>query len=232
MKLAKVLVFVMASTLVLGKTAYAVENKVPTGTSTSHAPDSIDKASATELANFKADPKSLLSSNPIGGLQLVGMAKALALADSNTVASLIDLIASANALQLAAIGSGLGQAAKQLKDSSDENDQKTAQTIQSQIDAAMSEALLNAFKNGLTGIAAPNGKTGVQTSLSGNSVGGLGGGVGGAVNTNGTSTGSQSSATTNTAPSASKSSVNTTESIPFSGTVVTCTTSVSPTHAC
>jgi hypothetical protein len=235
MKSKKMIVLGIVGTLVLGHSAMAVENTATVGSSAHKPLDSTEKVSATELANFKANPKSLLTSNPIGGLQLTSLVKAIAMGDPSTVESLIALVASANPLQLAAIGSGLGQAAKLLKNSSDESDRQAADTIQSKIDGAKSEALVTAFKSGLTGVAAPFGKANIQSNQSGSTVGAVGGGVGGAVNQNTANAGSQGSTTTKTPPGSSTSSSNTTattETIPFSGGAVTCTSSVSPTRVC
>lgn len=234
MKPAKILVVALASALTLGQ--LVPDCKAATGTSpqarNSQVFDSTGKASDTELADFKANPKSLLKSNPIGGFQLASLAKALALTDTSTVANLIDLIGSANPLQIAAIGSGLGQAARELMNSTDEASQRAGQTIQSQIEAVESASLNTAFENSLHGPAAASGKAGIHTNLSSFSGGAVGGGVGGAVNQGGSNSGSQGVATTNAPPVGNQSSLNTTETIPFSGAVVTCTSSVSPAHAC
>lgn len=232
MKLAKILVVAMVGGLALGP----MMGRAATAATNVAADDTIAKASATDVANFKSNPNSLLTSNPIGGIQLAAMAKSLALADPSTVQTLIELIGSTNPLQLAAIGSGLGQAAKALKNSSDPSDQQAAETINTQISAAKNQTLQTAFNSGSTGTASVDGKSGTQQDSSASSD--AGGGVGGVVNLNGNGSGSSNggtgsgSGTTSSPTVGNITTANTTEPVQFSGTSKTCQSSVSPTRVC
>ncbi len=68
-------------------------------------------ASVADMDAFKADPLSLLNSNPNGGGALARSARALVLADTEFSDVMLSLGVAANADQRSAIGAGLGQAA-------------------------------------------------------------------------------------------------------------------------
>jgi hypothetical protein len=70
------------------------------------------QAQIPTVSAFLANPTQLLQQNPNGGTLLSNAIEQLALADPSTFKVLIGLLASANDLQKAAIGTGLAQAAK------------------------------------------------------------------------------------------------------------------------
>lgn len=175
------------------------------------------KASDKQLADFKANPGSLLKGNPIGGLQLSSEVKGLALADPSAVVdALLAQAKSANSAQAAAIGTGLGQALKLIQGV----DKTLSDDLARRIAAAGSVELLAGYNLGTADVQTLSVGPGVGAAIGG----GLGGPVGGVTNT-----GSNTARTT--APG-NFNTANTAATFSFSGATVTCTTSVSPKRTC
>lgn len=139
-------------------------------------PDSI-------IAQFKADPRSLLTTYASAGLPLSTRIRSLVLTDPSLVGTLIDLAKSANDAQRAAMGAGLAEAARSLAVA---NPQLAAQI---QMDVAQSglAPLITAFVAG---------SNGVQTAATGGggASGGGGAGSGGPVGGVGNNSGSNGGA--------------------------------------
>lgn len=177
-----------------------------------------DKLPGQQLSDFKSNPEALLKSNPVGGLQLSGKVKALTETDpSAAVDALLEIARSANSTQAAAIGSGLGQAA----------------TAIMAIDKLCGDDIARRIaSSGLSDVLIGYNMATTQTlmlSASGADVGaGVGGGVGGVVNG---SRGAPSVGAT-TSASGSSSHTNTADTFSFSGSTITCSTSVSPRRTC
>ena len=127
-----------------------------------------------EVASFLADPASLLSTYPAGGLPLSTRARALAGSSMNTVDALISLASAATPVQKSAIGAGLARAARACVAT---NPQYAAQ-IQQKVAASNLADVVTAF------LAASND---VQTAALGTGGAGAGaaGGIGGGGATNG-----------------------------------------------
>lgn len=195
-------------------TPAATSDNSASGSACGSAPNLPDKVPAAQLSGFKSDPNSLLKSNPIGGLQLSGEVKGLTVTDPNAaVDALLDVARSANSAQAAAIGTGLGQAVKAIlgvnKACGDEIARKIAGSALSDL---------------LTGYNMAMADTPLLLAGGGDAGGG---GLGGVVN--GTS-GSSAGATTSASGSTSR--TNTAETASFSGSTITCSTSVSPRKKC
>lgn len=174
-----------------------------------------DKLPAADLSDFKSDPSGLLKDNPIGGLQLSGEVKGLMVTDPNAaVDALLEVARSANSVQAAAIGTGLGQAVKAIlgvnKACSDEIARKIAGSALSDL---------------LTGYNMAMADTPMLFAGGSDAVGG---GLGGVVNG---ASGSPAAGATISARG-STSHTNTAETDSFSGSTITCSTSVSPRKKC
>ena len=76
-----------------------------------HAP-SFTKLPDSTIAQFKADPQSLLTTYASAGLPLSTRVRSLVLTDPSLVATLIDVAKSGNDAQKSAIGAGLAEAAR------------------------------------------------------------------------------------------------------------------------
>ena len=151
--------FSAAAGLALGATGVTAQ---PTAGVTTPAfaklPDSV-------IAEFKANPDSLLKTYASAGLPLSTQVRGLALTDPSLVAILIDLAKKANDAQKAAIGAGLAEAARVLATS---NPALAAQIQQAVAQSGLGP-LITAF------IALSNG---VTTAATGAGAGGGGGGGG------------------------------------------------------
>ncbi len=99
------------------------------------------------IAQFKANPKALLTTYAAAGLPLSTRVRSLVLTDPSVAAALVALASSADDAQIAAIGAGMAEAARVLAASAP---QLVAQ-LQSLVAQSGSEALITAF------IAASNG---------------------------------------------------------------------------
>lgn len=177
-----------------------------------------DKLPTTAVDKFKSNPSGLLKKNPIGGLELSSEVKGLVISDpASSVDVLLEAARSSNSTQAAAIGTGLGQAVKAIM--------------------AVNNVCADDIARKIAGVGLTDVLSGynlvqvdAQTLLIGSNES-LGGGIGGAVNEAGnSSTASASGATTSASGSAS--TANTAETFSFSGSTVTCTTSVSPRRRC
>ncbi len=169
------------------------------------------KASEKQVAEFKADEALLLRANPIGGMQLSLIVKALVLADPSLVDDLISLSKKANSPQAASIGAGIGQAVHALE----AIDKALADRIATKVASDGSPDLLAGYTIGAS-----------QTPTY--AVGG-GGGTGGSINSSNGSAGGGSRAYQQGTSSYIS-------SIPpnysFGGATVTCSGSVSPSRSC
>jgi len=67
--------------------------------------------SAPVIQEFLANPSALLTQYPIGGAQMIARVRDLAASDPSTLNPIVGLLATANANQSTAIGTGLGQVA-------------------------------------------------------------------------------------------------------------------------
>jgi len=67
--------------------------------------------SAPVIQDFLANPGALLTKYPVGGAQLISRVRDLAASDPSTLNPIVGLLATANANQSTAIGTGLGQVA-------------------------------------------------------------------------------------------------------------------------
>ena len=185
--------------------------------------DLLGKASTQQLAKFRTDPKGLLATASIGGLQMSSEVKALTLADpEDAVDALLTNAHSANSAQVAAIGTGLGLAMKLIKTV----DQACADEIAQKIAGSGLTDLLAGFK-----LAAADTQQLLGPGLSSSSGGGLGGPVGGV--------GVETSSGTPTSTTTSSTYANAADTFGFSGrsisngsTTIYCTNSVSPTRKC
>lgn len=223
MKRLLVFLIISASVVTQAASSFALAQTTPSTASDSTASGNAcgqgmtlpDKLPAAKLSDFKSDPNALLKGNPIGGLQLSGEVKGLTVTDPNAaVDALLDVARSANSAQAAAIGAGLGQAVKAIlgvnKACGDEIARKIAGS---------------ALNDLLTGYNMAMADTPMLFAGGGESAGG---GLGGVVN--GTSGSSSSGATTSATGSTIR--TNTAETVSFSGTTITCSTSVSPRKKC
>jgi hypothetical protein len=223
MKRLLVFLVISASVVTQAASSFALAQTAPsTATSDSPANGSAcgqvlslpGKLPAAKFSDFKSDPNALLKGNPIGGLQLSGEVKGLTVTDPNAaVDTLLDVAHAANSAQAAAIGAGLGQAVKAIlgvnKACGDEIARKIAGSTVSDL---------------LTGYNMAMADTPMLFAGGGE---GIGGGVGGVVNgTSGLSSGATTSA------SGSTIRTNTAETVGFSGSTITCSTSVSPRKKC
>ena len=73
---------------------------------------SYAKLPEAAVAQFKADPQSLLAAYPSGGRAMATMARNLLLSDPTLLGQLLNVAKNANSAQMAAIGGGLAQAAR------------------------------------------------------------------------------------------------------------------------
>ena len=158
---------------------------------------SVSAGSAQQLLTpqqFQADPGQVLMSNGDGGAQLTSIIRQLAVADPKDLPLIITLLKTANQMQAAAIGSGLGQAALALV----RTNQPYAAQIQQQLTEANNQDASMAFA-----AVTNNQQIGAVGGGGGGSAGGVGGqtnGLGGGSPTagpqgiggNGTATGSNS----------------------------------------
>ena len=117
---------------------------------------------AATLAQFKANPAQMLTQFPDGGAQMISMIRDLVASDPTTLPLILDLAKTANADQMNAIGTGLGDGALICI----KTDQAFANEIQQMVAALGNQTIAQAFTGvlGDQGIAA---------------VGGAGGGAGG-----------------------------------------------------
>ena len=67
--------------------------------------------SAQTIQDFLANPRALLTQYPDGGPQMISRVRDLAASDPSTLNAIVGLLATANAMQSTAIGTGLGQVA-------------------------------------------------------------------------------------------------------------------------
>jgi len=177
------------------------------------------RASDKQVADFKANPASLLRGNPLGGLQLSALVKSLVLADPSLADTIIGLAPQGNSMQVPSLGSGIGQALRILQGV----DAKLAQSVQEKAIATKNEALIAGLEAGLK-------DTQTFSTGAGGGFGGVSGGGSGPVG--GVGTGSGGSGNYVSQPgsfSLSNSGYNQTFS---SGASVTCTRSVSPRRNC
>jgi hypothetical protein len=191
--------------------ALAEQSRLPSSTIESM------KATQQQVAEFKANEMGLLKSNPIGGVQLSATVKALVLAQPSLIDDLLELIKQANSRQAAAIGAGVGQAAKILS----VTDQALANSLAAKIAANGNEQLLAGYNAGSseTSTFAVSGRGGQ---------GFAGGGTGGPVNSSPFAGGGSHSdqAQANGSPNIGG------QSRTFGGAATSCTSSVSPYNPC
>lgn len=119
---------------------------------------------AAALTQFKADPAQILKQFPSGGAQMISMIRDLVASDPTTLPLILDLAAKANADQINAIGTGLGDGALICV----KTDQAFATEIQQMVAALGNETLAQAF----TGVLGDQG----IASVGGGGGGGAGGG--------------------------------------------------------
>jgi hypothetical protein len=92
--------------------ALIVDGRFATLTSAAAAVYSPERAlPAQTIQEFLSDPAALLGQFPDGGEQMVARVRDLAASDASTLSALVGLLATANANQTNAIGTGLGQTA-------------------------------------------------------------------------------------------------------------------------
>jgi len=120
------------------------------------------------IAEFRANPRALLTTYVSAGLPLSNRVLGLVVTDPSLVDLLVDLAKSANDAQRAAIGAGLAEAAKMMAAS----DPRAAAQIQNAVAVSGTTALTTAFAAGSSGVQ--------TTSVGGGGGGGGGGGEGGA----------------------------------------------------
>jgi hypothetical protein len=118
------------------------------------------------IASFLNNPSSLLQSAPVGGFQLTSQVRALAGSSNEAIPELVGLASSANDAQIAALGTGLAQAALACV----ANRPDVAALIQEEVAASNNQALITAF-------TAASGN--VETAAITGSIGGVGGVTGG-----------------------------------------------------
>jgi hypothetical protein len=174
------------------------------------------KATERQVAEFTANKTGLLKSNPIGGVQLSATAKALVLAQPSLIDDLLELIKQANTRQAAAIGAGIGQAAKILT----ATDAELANSLAAKIAAYGNEQVLAGYNAGSheTSTFAVSGSGGFS-----------GVGTGGPVNASPPAGGGSSrsdQAQTGATPNQGA------QSRSFGGAATSCTDSVSPFNPC
>jgi hypothetical protein len=150
-----------------------------------------------QVSQFVANPASALAANPNGGGRLVSYVRDLLLSDRTTLQAIIALLATANADQQSAIGSGLGQAAQALAST----DPDLANQIQRLLAASGSNLAIASYQattgNVQTGAAGGGGAGGGGGPTGGGSPsGGGGGGSGGTGGTSGGGTASTGGALT------------------------------------
>ncbi|MDR3435450.1 hypothetical protein [Telmatospirillum sp.] len=194
-----------------------------------------EKATADQIANFKKDPSSLLKTNPLGGLMLTALVKALVLADPSLADAVIQATQQGTNIQAAAIGAGVGQAvaeANTLDDSGTNKDLKvTFTTVATTVAGLKADpgSVLEAF---LTGY---NTGTGLPVTTAVNAPAGIAGGpVGGsptvvsATATTTTGSNTQTTGATSTPSSNSSQTVSSSFATVQGPTTGTTTTAVSP----
>lgn len=172
------------------------------------------KASEKQVADFKADETLLLKANPIGGIQLSTMVRALLLADPSLIDDLILLSRKGNSPQVASIGAGIGQAVNALE----AIDKALAEQIAAKVASDGSPDLLAGYTIGMS-----------QTPTYAVGGGGGGGGTGGSVNA--TSYGGGGGSRSDQQGTSSYLSSGS-PSYSFGGASVTCSGSVSPYRLC
>jgi hypothetical protein len=128
------------------------------------------RATDRQVIEFKADKPHLLKSNPIGGIQLSSMVKALVLADPSVVDDLLALGEQGNTPQALAIGAGIGQAVKALQ----VTDRTLADSIAAKVAANGTREVLAGYSIGTSDTA--------TFAVGGGGPGAGGGGFGGPVN--------------------------------------------------
>ncbi len=102
---------------------------------------------AQTVQQFLADPAALLTQYPNGGPAMITEVRNLAASDPATVKALVGLLASANADQASAIGTGLGQVAQMAV----RTDPLFANEIQVAVVTAQNDSALVAFKAAVGG---------------------------------------------------------------------------------
>jgi hypothetical protein len=130
-----------------------------------HAP-SFTKLPDSTIAQFKADPQSLLTTYASAGLPLSTRVRSLVLTDPSLVATLIDVAKSGNDAQKSAIGAGLAEAARILA--------ATNPQLATQIKLAVAQSGLGPL---ITAFIA--GSNATETAAIGGGGEGVGGGTGG-----------------------------------------------------
>ena len=134
-----------------------------------------------QVSQFVTNPSAALAANPNGGGRLVSYVRDLLLSDKTTLQAIIALLATANADQQSAIGSGLGQAAQALA----ATDPDFANQIQRLLAASGSNLAIASYQattgNVQTGAAGGGGAGGGGGPTNGgpSTGGGGGGGTGG-----------------------------------------------------
>ncbi|MFL9828358.1 hypothetical protein [Rhodoplanes sp. SY1] len=126
--------------------------------------------SSDAVANFLANPGTLLTDNPDGGARLISQARDLVATDPNTLSAVVALLGSANRDQQRAIGSGLGQAYRICLTP----DQAFATQIQQAIAASASDLAKDSYA--LVNPDVPIGAAGGGGGGGGGGAGGTGGG--------------------------------------------------------
>lgn len=195
--------------------AYALEQVAST---TPPAAESLFKASAKQISDFKADKLAWLKGFPIGGPQLSALVKSLVLADPSLADDLIVLAKQANPVQASAIGAGIGAAAKALFATA----QPISDALAAKVAASGSDVLIAGYAQGakdIATLAVPG--AGATPSPAG----GVGGFTG---NTTGNSTGGSHPLS----QPGSFTTPNTSQTFNFGGATVTCTASTSPRRSC
>jgi len=180
------------------------------------------RASERQVADFKADPGKLLKSNPIGGLQLTSLVKALLLADPTLIDQIMGLLTTANKAQVSAIGTGVGQAKLAYQSKKDKASQDIAAALGAKVSSASNEVLSLGFDLGTADVSSNQSSSTSSTSTTS----APGGGVSGTTTTTSTTTQNTSTQHSTSTPNA------TTALQSFAGSSVSCTSSVSPKRSC
>jgi hypothetical protein len=145
-------------------------------------------AQAATVDEFLANPTQVMAQYPNGGAELISLIRDVATSHPEALATITSLLASGNADQQGAIGSGLGQAYNIVLNT----DQAYATQIAAAIGGSSSDSAKTAYA-GVTGnvsIASPGPGAGGGGGGTGGGSGGTAGGSGSGIPTGGSNSGS------------------------------------------
>jgi len=134
------------------------------------APVRAQTATDQAVNQFLSNPTQAMQNYPSGGAQFISLIRDVAVSHPEALATIMNLLSSANGDQQAAIGSGLGQAAQIVV--------KTNQAYASQIQQAIANSNSDSAK---TSFASVTGNTTIASTGGAGAGGGGGGGGGGGV---------------------------------------------------